>query len=196
MHLGQANFHPDCARGFCSEKPFWASRPLQILQRSCGGACAEIADFACRRLAGLPRRSSPKRDSLTCQATARSLLQASESWSAFAKRALRAQLRRDRLRRDSWLAKTKLARGQGERSLEAAGVEPASESTPSRASTCVVALESSQPPSKNDGNRRPLAPNCLAATRRNSPWRPARFYDIQSHPAGAVGVDVADLRFS
>src|SRR5437762_10899105 len=43
--------------------------------------------------------------------------------------------------------------------MEAAGVEPASENTPSQASTCVAALESSQPPSKSDGNRRPLAPN-------------------------------------
>ena len=75
--------------------------------------------------------------------------------------------------------------------LEAAGVEPASESTPSRASTCVAALESSQPPSKSDGNRRPLAPNDLAAARRNRSRRPACFYDIQPRPAGENGVDVA-----
>ena len=37
--------------------------------------------------------------------------------------------------------------------VEAAGVEPASESTPSQASTCVAALEYSRPPSKSDGNR-------------------------------------------
>ena len=36
-----------------------------------------------------------------------------------------------------WLAETKLA--EGERSLEAAGVEPASEGTSSRDSTCVSA---------------------------------------------------------
>jgi hypothetical protein len=42
--------------------------------------------------------------------------------------------------------------------VEAAGVEPASESTPSPESTCVAVLDYSRPPSKNDGNRRPLAP--------------------------------------
>jgi hypothetical protein len=80
--------------------------------------------------------------------------------------------------------------------VEAAGVEPASENTPSQASTCVAALEVSHPPSKSDGNRRALAPNNLAATGRNSSWRPAGFYDIQSHPAGRDEVDVADLRVS
>jgi hypothetical protein len=52
------------------------------------------------------------------------------------------------------------------RRLEAAGVEPASESTPSRNSTCVAALECSQPPSKSDGNRQLLAPENLAAAPR------------------------------
>src|SRR5690349_16239309 len=80
--------------------------------------------------------------------------------------------------------------------VEAAGVEPASESTPSQASTCVAALECSRPPSKSGGNRWTLAPKCLAATRRSSPWRPAGFYDIQSHPTGGDEVDVADLRVS
>ena len=75
--------------------------------------------------------------------------------------------------------------------VEAAGVEPASESTPSRASTCLAALEVSRPPSKSDGNRRSLAPICLAAARRNRPRRPACFYDIQSRPAGKFRVDVA-----
>jgi hypothetical protein len=80
--------------------------------------------------------------------------------------------------------------------VEAAGVEPASESTPSQASTCVAALEISRPSSKSDGNRSTLVPMDLAATRRNSPWRPAGFYDIQSHPAGGDEVDVAVLRVS
>ena len=75
--------------------------------------------------------------------------------------------------------------------LEAAGVEPASESTPSQASTCVAALECSRPPSKSDGNRRSLAPIGLAAARRNRARRPACFYDIQPRPAGENGVDVA-----
>jgi len=66
--------------------------------------------------------------------------------------------------------------------VEAAGVEPASESTSSQASTCVAALESSRAPSKSGGNRRPLAPRRLAAARRNRPRRPACFYDIQSPP--------------
>jgi hypothetical protein len=64
-----------------------------------------------------------------------------------------------RYRSALWPAKLKLARGSGERKLEAAGVEPASENTPSQASTCVAALENSRPPSKSDGNRRSLAPN-------------------------------------
>jgi len=80
--------------------------------------------------------------------------------------------------------------------MEAAGVEPASESTPSKESTCVAALEGSRPPSKSDGNRWALVPISLTATRRNSPWRPAGFYDIQSHPAGGDEVDVAVLRVS
>ena len=75
--------------------------------------------------------------------------------------------------------------------LEAAGVEPASESTPSWASTCVAALECSQSPSKSDGNRRSLVPNCLTATRRNSARRPACQYDVQPLPAGKVRVNVA-----
>ena len=49
--------------------------------------------------------------------------------------------------------------------MEAAGVEPASEGTPSQASTCVAALESSRPSSKSDGNRRSLAPKSLVAAR-------------------------------
>jgi hypothetical protein len=60
---------------------------------------------------------------------------------------------------ETWLAELKLARVPGERKLEAAGVEPASENMPSQESTCVAALEDSQPPSKSDGNRRSLAPN-------------------------------------
>ena len=75
--------------------------------------------------------------------------------------------------------------------VEAAGVEPASESTPSEDSTCVAALEVSPLTSKSDGNRQTLVPNDLVATRRNSPWRPACIYDIQSLPAGKDGVDVA-----
>ena len=75
--------------------------------------------------------------------------------------------------------------------MEAAGVEPASESTPSRESTCVAALECSQPPSKSDGNRRPLDPKNLVATRRNSPWPPACRYDVHALPAGKVGMNVA-----
>jgi hypothetical protein len=53
--------------------------------------------------------------------------------------------------------------------MEAGGVEPPSESTPSQASTCVAALECSRPPSKSGGNRRALAPKNLAATRRDRP---------------------------
>ena len=75
--------------------------------------------------------------------------------------------------------------------MEAAGVEPASESTPSQASTCVAALENSRPPSKSDGNRRPLAPNCLVSARRRPARRPACIYDIQPRPTGENEVDVA-----
>src|SRR5262245_27517813 len=77
--------------------------------------------------------------------------------------------------------------------VEAAGVEPASESTPSRNSTCVAALESSRPTSKRGGNRGALAPECLIGALRRPARRPAGFYDIQSLPAGGVGVDVATL---
>jgi hypothetical protein len=66
--------------------------------------------------------------------------------------------------------------------VEAAGVEPASESTPSQDSTCVAVLEYSQATSKNGGNRGPLAPIDLAAARRNRPRQPACFYDIRSPP--------------
>ena len=45
--------------------------------------------------------------------------------------------------------------------VEAAGVEPASESTPSEDSTCVAALECSRLTSKCDRNRQTLAPNHL-----------------------------------
>ena len=45
--------------------------------------------------------------------------------------------------------------------MEAAGVEPASESTPSQESTCVAALESSRLTSKSDGNRQALVPESL-----------------------------------
>jgi len=57
--------------------------------------------------------------------------------------------------------------------VEAAGVEPASESTPSQASTCVAALECSQLTSKSDQNRELLAPNRLAATSRDRRSLPA-----------------------
>ena len=53
------------------------------------------------------------------------------------------------------------------RVVEAAGVEPASESTPSQASTCVAALECSRSTSKSDGNRGSLAPNHLVVTGRS-----------------------------
>src|SRR5437763_9601423 len=75
--------------------------------------------------------------------------------------------------------------------VEAAGVEPASESTPSQASTCVAALEVSHAPSKSDGNRHALAPNCLAGALRGPARRPACFYDIQPRPTGGSTVDVA-----
>ncbi len=75
--------------------------------------------------------------------------------------------------------------------MEAAGVEPASESTPSQESTCVAALDDSQPPSKSDGNRRPLAPEHLAGTPRRPARRPAFCYDIRTHPEGEGGRDVA-----
>jgi hypothetical protein len=77
------------------------------------------------------------------------------------------------------------------RMVEAAGVEPASESTPSRASTCVAALEGSRSTSKSDGNRGPLAPKHLVAARRSHPRRPACIYDIQPRPTGENEVDVA-----
>ena len=75
--------------------------------------------------------------------------------------------------------------------MEAAGVEPASENTPSQASTCVAALDFSQPPSKSDGNRRSLAPNYLVDTLRRPACRPACIYDIQPRPTGEDEVDVA-----
>ena len=77
------------------------------------------------------------------------------------------------------------------RMVEAAGVEPASESTPSQESTCVAALESSRPPSKCDGNRQPLAPMDLAVARRNRQQRPAFCYDIRPRPEGEDVGDVA-----
>ena len=90
-----------------------------------------------------------------------------------------------------------LAQGISPRSLrsrvemEAAGVEPASESTPSQESTCVAALECSRLTSKSDPNRQTLVPNRLVAARRSRARRPACFYDIQPRPAGENGVDVA-----
>jgi hypothetical protein len=75
--------------------------------------------------------------------------------------------------------------------VEAAGVEPASESTPSQASTCLAALHHSRPTSKSDGNRGALAPENLAAARRRPTRRPACFYDIQPRPTGETAVDVA-----
>src|SRR5262249_26046685 len=68
--------------------------------------------------------------------------------------------------------------------VEAAGVEPASECTPSPESTCVAALESSRPPSKSDGNRQPLAPMHLAVARRNRQQPPAFCDDIPPRPEG------------
>ena len=53
--------------------------------------------------------------------------------------------------------------------MEAAGVEPASENTPSQASTCVAALEYSHPTSKSDRNREALAPNRLVAHESEQP---------------------------
>ncbi len=56
-----------------------------------------------------------------------------------------------------WLAETKLA--DGERSLvEAAGVEPASESVSSQNSTCVSALQISLTTSKSDEKSWPASP--------------------------------------
>ena len=75
--------------------------------------------------------------------------------------------------------------------VEAAGVEPASESTPSQESTCVAALESSRSTSKSDRNRGPLAPIGLVAAPRNGARRPACIYDIQPRPTGESEVDVA-----
>ncbi len=75
--------------------------------------------------------------------------------------------------------------------VEAAGVEPASESTPSRNSTCVAALESSRLPSKSDGNRQPLAPMNLVVARRSRQRRPASCYDILPRPGGEDVEDVA-----
>src|SRR5437016_5420102 len=73
--------------------------------------------------------------------------------------------------------------------VEAAGVEPASESTPSQESTCVAALVVSRPPSKSDGNRRSLAPKSLIAALRRPARRPACIYDIRppSHRRGRGG---------
>src|SRR6266446_1767237 len=102
-------------------------------------------------------------------------------------------LRRDRLRATDLAGLPRRSSPKCERSLEAAGVEPASESTPSKDSTCVAALECSRLTSKCDRNRQTLAPNCLVAPRRNSTWRPACFYDIQPRPAGEFGVDVATV---
>ena len=75
--------------------------------------------------------------------------------------------------------------------VEAAGVEPASESTPSQESTCVAALEFSRLTSKSDRNRQALAPKSLAPARRDRRRGPASFYDIQSRPGDRVEVDVA-----
>ncbi len=75
--------------------------------------------------------------------------------------------------------------------VEAAGVEPASESTPSQASTCLAALDGSQPSSKSDGNRRPLAPKNLVGTLRRPAHRPAFCYDVRTHPEGEGKRDVA-----
>jgi hypothetical protein len=75
--------------------------------------------------------------------------------------------------------------------VEAAGVEPASESTSSQASTCVAALEVSRLTSKSDGNRESLDPIYLADAPRDHARRPACIYDIQFHPTGENEVDVA-----
>jgi len=75
--------------------------------------------------------------------------------------------------------------------LEAAGFEPASESTPSQNSTCVAALDYSRPPSKSDGNRRTLAPENLIGTLRRPAHRPAFCYDVRTHPEGEDERDVA-----
>ena len=74
--------------------------------------------------------------------------------------------------------------------VEAAGVEPASEDTSPQASTCVAALEISQPPSKSDGNRRSLAPKCLIAIVRDNQWRPACFMASDPQPPGEAEADV------
>jgi len=85
------------------------------------------------------------------------------------------------------------ARPKGERSLEAAGVEPASESTPSEDSTCVAALECSRLPSKSGRNRQALAPNHLAGHASEQRVAASLLYDIQPRPAGEFGVDVAAI---
>jgi len=80
---------------------------------------------------------------------------------------------------------------RSEEKLEAAGVEPASESTPSQKSTCVAALESSRPPSKSDGNRRSLAPECLAAAPRGlRDDQPAVMTSFPAQQASARGTSL------
>ena len=75
--------------------------------------------------------------------------------------------------------------------VEAAGVEPASESTPSQDSTCVAALEYSRPTSKSDVNRGSLAP---MKSRHHSSEPPRgdqpAFMTSSPRPAGRIGVDV------
>ena len=74
--------------------------------------------------------------------------------------------------------------------VEAAGVEPASEGTYQQASTCVAALDYSQPPSKNGGNRQPLAPKRLIVAVRDSRRQPACLMASDPQPPGEAKADV------
>jgi hypothetical protein len=68
--------------------------------------------------------------------------------------------------------------------VEAAGVEPASESTSPPDSTCVAALEISRPSSKSDGNRGAPAPKSLTVHGPARPVTASLLNDAQLQPAG------------
>jgi len=74
--------------------------------------------------------------------------------------------------------------------MEAAGVEPASESTSSWDSTCVSASEFSCPAWGRGQNRRTPASENLAATRRGAAWPPACLMAFDPQPPGEVEANV------
>ena len=81
----------------------------------------------------------------------------------------------------------------GERRLvEAAGVEPASESTLPQDSTCVSSSVDSRPAWGRGENRQPLVPGVVSPPEaRNRLEQPACLFDIHSPRAGSLEVDVA-----